>query len=316
MRVAFTGKGGSGKTTISSLFARQMAADGRQVLMLDADINQHAVQALSPSLLPKSMGEHLGDIKMHLSGMNVRLSDGVMQKTTPPGTGSQLVTFTPDDWFIATYTVKTDDGIYVGGAGSIPEGNVGVKCYHGLNGAVELVLGHMIDREDDIVIVDMTAGADAFSSSLFTKVDALVIVVEPTLKSLSVYDQFKPHTDRYGIPFLVVANKVVDQGDLDFIASRVGVPIAAFGMSSYVKRRERGEDVAWSDVESESVKQLQSVYGALKKIPRDWNLLQQRSITMHERAAHGWAGEEALQQIDTDFSLEGEARRILLADNA
>ena len=40
MKIAFAGKGGSGKTTLSSLFTRHLAAQGLSVVAIDADINQ------------------------------------------------------------------------------------------------------------------------------------------------------------------------------------------------------------------------------------------------------------------------------------
>jgi CO dehydrogenase maturation factor len=49
MRIAFVGKGGSGKTTLASLFCKHLAATGRPVLTIDADINQHLGVALGLS---------------------------------------------------------------------------------------------------------------------------------------------------------------------------------------------------------------------------------------------------------------------------
>ncbi|MBL8159728.1 AAA family ATPase [Candidatus Saccharibacteria bacterium] len=229
MRIAFTGKGGSGKTTVCSLFARRAAQKGRRVLALDADINQHLAAALGIGAELPGMGSGLGDIAMHLRGDNPRFDAAAMHKTTPPGSGSRFVTLRPDDWFIERYT-RSAEGLMVAGAGDIPAENIGVKCYHGLNGAVELVLGHMLDREDEYVLVDMTAGADAFSSSIFTKVDAIVLVVEATQKSLSVYHQFGEHLASYEIPLIVVANKVEDDEDITFIKETVGTVSALFGL--------------------------------------------------------------------------------------
>ena len=47
MRIAFCGKGGSGKTSIASLFIRYLSAKGEPVLAIDGDINQHLASALS-----------------------------------------------------------------------------------------------------------------------------------------------------------------------------------------------------------------------------------------------------------------------------
>ena len=298
MRVAFTGKGGSGKTTISSLFAQLAASDGYRVLAMDADINQHMASALGHPNTLRSMGTDAESIKSYLRGSNELIDTHGMHKTTPPGTGSSLVRLAPDDWFVEEFAQSVSKNLWVAGAGEIPEGNVGVRCYHGLNGAVELVLGHMLDKQEDIVAVDMTAGADAFSSSLFTKVDVLVLVVEPTLKSLSVYGQFKKHANDYGIPIIIVANKVQDEGDKVFIADRVGQVDSWIGVSAEVRRRERGEEP--SDVEADTIEQLRQLRERLLEKPIDWRKREELSYRMHRRAVTRPA-------IDASFSLERAA---------
>lgn len=293
MRVAFTGKGGSGKTTVSSLFARTAAAEGLPVLALDADINQHLAAAIGYTNELRSMGTDADVIKRYLKGDNNLVVLEAMHKTTPPGRGSKLLSLSSDDWFIDEYAAM-HDGVWLAGAGEIPVGNVGVKCYHGLNGAVELVLGHLIDQQDDIVIVDMTAGADAFSSSLFTKVDALVVVVEPTLKSLSVYDQFQLHAADYGVPVVVVGNKIVDDSDKDFIRRHIeGVDIW-LGVSTYVRQMERG--ITGVAMEDETVRTLRRLRHELLAQPIDWQKREDLSYRMHRRAV-------SRSQIDPGFSL-------------
>ena len=78
MKIAFVGKGGSGKTTLSALFARHLAATGRPVLAIDADINQHLGVALgldeaAAASIP-GMGEHLNQIKEYLRGTNPHIA--------------------------------------------------------------------------------------------------------------------------------------------------------------------------------------------------------------------------------------------------
>lgn len=309
MKIAFTGKGGSGKTTLSSLFARQMNADGRAVLALDADINQHLAQALDVSGSLASMGERFDEIKAHLAGTNKHFTAATMHKTTPPGHGSNFVRFDEQDWFLRTFAKQTPEGLFVAGAGEIPEGNVGVRCYHGLNGAVELVLGHMLDASDEVVVVDMTAGADAFSSSLFTKVDALVLVVEPTLKSLSVFEQFKPHAEAHGVPLLVVGNKVENDEDRRFIEEKVGRLTACFAPSSYVKRRDRGEQISFNELDSVIVAGLRELHTTVAALGRDWSELERRSHEMHRRNVQYLSNTGPDGHIDRDFVLAEVAGR-------
>ncbi len=90
MKIAFVGKGGSGKTTLSSLFIRHLAAAGAPVIAIDADINQHLGPALGldeaeAAALP-AMGDRLPLIKDYLRGSNPRIASAeTMIKTTPPG---------------------------------------------------------------------------------------------------------------------------------------------------------------------------------------------------------------------------------------
>lgn len=297
MKIAFTGKGGSGKTTVSSLFAQLAAYDGMNVLALDADINQHTALALGYTGKLRSMGRELDVIKEHLRGDNVLIAVDDMHKTVPPNRNSNLLRLSSDDWFVREFAVR-HNGVWIAGAGDIPEGNVGIRCYHGLNGAVELVLGHMIDAQTDVITVDMTAGADAFSSSLFTKVDALVLVVEPTLKSLSVYEQFKKHMADYGIPIVVVGNKIQDDGDREFVLNHIDSVAAWLPPLAEIRRRERGE--SFGDIDDDAKNQLRSLRNSLIDSPIDWNKRQELSHRMHRKAVDDPC-------IDELFSLEQAA---------
>ena len=306
MRIAFVGKGGSGKTTIASLFAEFEAKQNNRVLAFDADINQHLATALGFEGKLRSLDQEILQIKKYLRGSNSRFTPDEMRKTTPPGAGSNFITLDDNDWLIRNFAEQTKN-VLVAGVGEIPEGNVGVRCYHGLNGVIELALGHMLDTPDETVVVDMTAGADAFSSSLFAKVDVMVLVVEPTLKSLSVYDQFAEHVAHHDLRLLVVANKAQDATDRTFIEDRVGQLAAAVGQSPLVRKRERGDMSLSLDNDEDLLGELGKLSVAVRKVKRDWSLLEKRSHELHTKNADEWMGPDTISQIDTEFSLEDYA---------
>jgi CO dehydrogenase maturation factor len=149
MKIAFVGKGGSGKTTLASLFCRHLAAAGRTVLAIDADINQHLAVALGfdaeeAAAIP-AMGLEIARIKDYLRGDNPLIaSAAAMIKTTPPGRGSRLIDLRAGNPLFDHFR-RHVSGIGVMAVGPLAAEDIGTKCYHAMNGAVELLLNHLIE---------------------------------------------------------------------------------------------------------------------------------------------------------------------------
>jgi CO dehydrogenase maturation factor len=313
MRVAFVGKGGSGKTTIASLFARLVARDGAPILAIDADINQHLGSALGlteaqAATLP-AMGGSTVAIKDHLRGANPRIaSAAVMVKTTPPGAGSRLLRV---DERNALYDqlVRQIDGIRLLVTGPFGEEDLGVACYHSKVGAAELLLNHLVDEPGEYVVVDMTAGADSFASGLFTRFDLTALVVEPTLRSVAVYRQYVGYAREFDVAIAVVGNKVRGPDDIAFLRQHCGGALLTwFGESAFVRESEKGRFLPLGELEAANVDALRAIRVALDARPKDWRRFHEQTVAFHVRNANAWAnavaGEDLTQQVDPDFVLD------------
>ncbi|MFI8214800.1 ATP-binding protein [Streptomyces sp. NPDC085932] len=312
MRVAFVGKGGSGKTTLSALFSRHLARSGAPVLAVDGDINQHLAEALGPEERPAvPLGPHLTGIKDFLRGDNPRItSAGSMLKTTPPGRGSRLLRPLGDDALHARHVGRAG-GVPLMVTGEFDESDLGVACYHSKLGAVELYLGHLLDGPGEYVVVDMTAGADAFASGLFTRFDLTFLVAEPTRKSVSVYRQYRDHAEQFGIRVAVVGNKVTCEDDLLFLKEQVGDDLLTHLVHSpWVRAAEQGR--AAGELEPHNHHALNVLRETVDAQVRDWTRLHRHAVEFHLRNAHAWAndrmGEDLAAQVDPDY-VPGPAAR-------
>jgi CO dehydrogenase maturation factor len=314
VRVAFVGKGGSGKTTLSALFSRHLARSGAPVVAIDGDINQHLAYALGldedENFGAPPLSSRTGEIKEYLRGTNPRIaSRDAMIKTTPPGRGSRLLRPLGDDE-VHTPHVQLVDGVPVMVTGAFDESDLGVACYHSKLGAVELYLNHLVDGPGEYVVVDMTAGADAFASGLFTRFDLTFLVAEPTRKGVSVYRQYRDHAAEFGIPIAVVGNKVTGEDDLLFLKEHVGDDLLAYcEHSSWVRAREQGREEG--ELEPHNNHTLRQLRSAVDARTKDWDAFQRHAVEFHLRNATAWAdratGQDLATQVDPDFRHGPEA---------
>ncbi|MGV9302584.1 MULTISPECIES: ATP-binding protein [unclassified Nonomuraea] len=302
MRVAFVGKGGSGKTTVSALFSRYVAGQGRPVVAVDADINQHLALVLGVDEEPEPLGGRLTEIKELLRGSNPLIpSAAAMVKTTPPGRGSRILRFAD-----LPYTVATPEGPRLMATGPFSEDDLGVACYHSKVGAVELLLNHLVDGHDEYVVVDMTAGADSFASGLFTRFDVTFLVAEPTRQGVSVYRQYKDYAADHDVPVAVVGNKVHGPADVEFLHDQVGDDLLTWlEHSTAVRAMEQGRRFTLDDLEPANAEALSVLLKHVDAQEKDWERFGRQAAEFHLRNARAWAnertGRDLAEQIDPGF---------------
>lgn len=286
MKIAFVGKGGSGKTTASTLFT-QYQSGSQPTLAVDADINMHMAELLASQQPTKdqliSEKEPSEAIRTYLRGDNARIqTNSHFKKSTPPGAGSNLVDITDkQDWLLGTYGQKITDTLSLITVGSYSEEGVASSCYHNNLSVLENVLSHTIDH--GVVVADMVAGTDAFASTLFSQFDMLVFVAEPTTRSVAVLKQYQQLAEHSGVAdkLFVIANKIENDDDRIFIEAAVGKDklVGSISRSAHLLRVDKGQENL--DIHALD-KEDQRVFSTLAI------LLNKHAIPMQERLPKLW----------------------------
>lgn len=281
MRIAFVGKGGAGKTTLSALCTQYVARE-HDVLAIDADINMHMAELLGvhEGAPDRLISEKIpsGDIRTWLRGTNSRIpTNDTMKKTTPPGKGSRLIRpRQPDDWFMSHFATTADGAIHLVTVGSYSEDGIASSCYHNNLSVLENVLTHTVD--DVMIVADMVAGTDAFASTLFTQFDVLMLVVEPTRRSVAVFEQYQRLAQAAGVEDLLfaVGNKIADADDEIYLKDCLGdAYIGGLRRSEHIARVDKGYeqlDVGLIDENSLEVLHTIELLAAQKAIPMQQRL--------------------------------------------
>jgi CO dehydrogenase maturation factor len=152
--------------------------------------------------------------------------------------------------------------------------------------------------------MDMTAGADAFASGLFTRFDMTFLVAEPTRRGVSVYRQYRDHAREFDIPLAVIGNKVTGEDDLLFLKEEVGDDLLThLVLSPWVRSAEQGSPQgALEDTNRHALNVLRETVDGRAK---DWPTLHRHAVDFHLRNARSWAnkatGQDLAAQVDPEF---------------
>ena len=302
MRIAFLGKGGSGKTTTAAGFARYLAARFPFVLAVDADVNAHFKTALGLAGDTLALEAYFDEVIAHLRGNRSDLGERVMLATTPPSLQSTFIRPSADDELIKRYAL-VDGSLALLTVGRYNAADLGGSCYHTKLFGLAAVLHHMLDGKNDFVVADTTAGTDNLATSLWFAYDMNVFVVEPTAKSVSVYHDFINVSPDLAEKTFVVGNKVEGEEDEEFIRDAVGAAkyLGSIPLSRHLKRFEQGKPGALEAFRQEQDGPFQKVLETLQSRQRDWPAYLERLRSTHTRTCRDWFNEFYGMKLDVDL---------------
>lgn len=250
MKLATTGKGGVGKTTVSALLAQALVANGRKVIAIDADPDSNLAACLG-SKSPWKIRPL------------VELSELIHERTgVKPGTTGGMFRLNP---FVADIPEKYAvdiQGVKVLVAGAVKKGGSG--CYCPENSLLRAVISHLLLDNDADLVLDMEAGIEHLGRATVDCVDRLLVVVEPGRRSVETALRIRAMAGDLGITRIsVIANKVRTPADETFLREQLpGMTFAGFiPYDDRIRSAEAAGEPAWgaSEPAAKAISEIISV---------------------------------------------------------
>ena len=177
MKVAITGKGGVGKTTLSSTLARLYADEGRTVLA--ADVDPDANLGLALGLTEEEVNSITPISKMRQ----------LVEERTGATYTNKFFKLNPQVSDIPDKFARDINGVKLLVMGTVETGGGGCVCPEHV--MLKSILSALVFRKDDVVIMDMEAGLEHLGRGTAGCMDRFIVVIEPGARSVQTYEKVK-----------------------------------------------------------------------------------------------------------------------------
>jgi CO dehydrogenase maturation factor len=216
MKLAISGKGGVGKTTLTALFAKAFTKRGYRVLAIDADPDANLAAALG---FPNP--ETIRPI--------AEMAELIEERTgAKPGTVGSVFRMNPKVDDLPEKLSAEVDGIRLMRMGTVKKGGGGCICPEST--LLRALVQHLLVERTDVVLMDMEAGIEHLGRGTSEFVDRLIVVLEPGKRSLETAEKIRELAeDIHLLKLGAVGNKIRGPEDEAFLEKNVkGIPLLGF----------------------------------------------------------------------------------------
>jgi CO dehydrogenase maturation factor len=208
MKIAISGKGGVGKTTLASLIIKNFSDRGNKVLAIDADPDANLAGALGI--------ERPQDI-IPISQMKELIEERTESKV---GTMGSFFKLNPHVSDLPEKLSVQKGNIRVMVMGGVKRGGGGCVCPESV--MLKTLITHLILARDEVVVLDMEAGIEHLGRGTASSVNKLIVVVEPGKRSIETAHQIKKLALDLGLKNIVlVGNKIRNENDKAFLIKQL-----------------------------------------------------------------------------------------------
>lgn len=293
MRISILGKGGSGKTSISTAIITYLSKDFEKILAIDADLNAHLGKYIGFTKQTKPIGEDFEKIIKHiLKNRNIKSYPKI--GTIPPNKDSNFIKIDNKDEIIKEYT-QNKKNIFHMSVGTYTEKDLGDVCFHAKLNSLEIIMHHMLDKESELVVIDGAAGVDNVATSVFFIPDITFYIIEPTEKSISVYLDYitilKDKIEKYKIKIIPIINKYENKEDIDYIKTKISIPknLIKFKNDYSLIKFEQSKRKEMEKFINNHKKELEKIKKEIKGIKRDEKVYLEALKDTFRKECETWA---------------------------
>jgi CO dehydrogenase maturation factor len=216
-KIAVSGKGGVGKSTVAALWARRFARQGDAVFAIDADPDANLAHALG---MPKELRSRLRPLA-HNAALIENRTGAAAGKT------GQLFSLNPQVADLASRFGVNYQGVNVVELGAVRKGGGGCACPEST--LLKSLIRHLVLSDDQTVILDMEAGIEHIGRATAQGVDALIVVTEAGTRSFETAMHILKLAADIGLDkkMALLLNKVRAGSDQRTLAEKLlpGIPV-------------------------------------------------------------------------------------------